>query len=63
MLVSSIVGFNFGNTQVSAQNAQKSQNQQSAQQSQNDLNSCNCPKGRNNTPKAQPQNNKLSLMA
>lgn len=58
MLVSSIVGFNFGNKQVSAQN-----NQQQVQ-SQNNMNSCSCPKGRKHTHHAKEQhNNKLSLIA
>lgn len=63
MLVSSIVGFNFGNTQASAQNVQNSQNQQSAQSTNNNnTNSC-CPKGRKNAPQANEQHNKLSIIA
>lgn len=62
MLVSSIVGFNFGNTQVSAQNQQKAQSQQSVQSQNNNLNSC-CPKGRKSAPQAKQQNQKLSILA
>lgn len=62
MLVSSIVGFNFGNTQASAQNVQKSQSQQSVQNQNNNLNSC-CPKGRKSSPQHKEQPNKLSLLA
>ena len=64
MLVSSIVGFNFGTTQVSKQNVQNSQNHSSSSQCQNQQSASNSLKVHQNKPHRQhSKNNKLSLFA
>ena len=64
MLVSSIVGFNFGTTQVSKQNVQNSQNHSSSSQCKNQQAASNTLKVHQNKPHQQhSQNNKLSLFA
>lgn len=63
MLVSSIVGFNFGTNQSSTQSVQKSQNQQTVQNNtQNEINTC-CPRGRKSTQHTKEHSNKLSILA
>lgn len=62
MLVSSIVGFNFGRPAAKGAQTTASQPVQTqTAQHQNHLNSC-CPKGRKHAPKAQ-YTHKLSLLA
>ena len=63
MLVSSIVGFNFGNTQISSQNIQKVQNKPLIHRNNNNNCQTCCPKGRKTTTNALPQNHKLSILA
>lgn len=60
MLVSSIVGFNFGTIQASSQNIQKSQNKQTDHKNENHSCKTNVHK---NSANLKQQHNKISLLA